>query len=58
MTQLERLTTVQKLWNAEAPKLRPVQYWSSLDVGFQKYLLEKVENCSTKEEIKTILWGK
>lgn len=51
------LNWTQQVWdeNAKNPNLRGMKKWSKLDLGFQKYLLEKVEGCTSKEEVRAKL---
>ena len=47
----------QQVWDEEA-KLIGISRWAKLESGFQRYLLEKAQGCTTKDEVKKALEGK
>ena len=50
----------QQVWDDEAknPNLVGVKKWRDLDSGFQRFLLEKTKECTTKDEVKKALEAK
>jgi len=48
--------TIQ-VWD-EAAKSHGVPRWSKLESGFQRYLLEKMQDCTTKDEVKQAMEAK
>lgn len=47
----------QQVWDEESkkPHLRGAKKWRDLESGFQRYLLEKTQGCTTREEVKEAL---
>ena len=51
----------QQAWDENKkknPQIKGLKHWRDLEIGFQRYLLEKTKDCTTKDEVVNSLEAK